>query len=107
MNTDKQIRDYAAMYDFTIRRIPNHGVKVIDSAGNERICTDIFSARDVVSLYKNEPLTSPVYEVGKRDDRMRLRLAAKNAAAAKRKFYEGLRLAVTDPDAVLVAKKIK
>jgi hypothetical protein len=108
MRSDKEIRDYAARYGFTLRKIPNHGgVKIIDCDGNERICRDMYSADELVRTFREEPLTSPVFEVGNKNDRVRSLIAAKNGVAAKSKFRERNRLHLTTPDAVLTARRVK
>lgn len=104
MKREKEIREYAARYGFSLRKIPNHGgVKLVDIAGNERICTDIHSAEEIMRVYRDEPLTSPIYEVGEKELKTRSRIAAKNSEAAKRKYRERVRM--IDPGAVLEAKK--
>jgi hypothetical protein len=105
LNREKQIRDYAARYGYSIRKIPNHGgVKLVDAEGNERICSDLFSAESLIRIYKDEPLTSPVYEVGEKELKARLQIAAKDGEAAKRKYRNTVRM--MNPNAVLTAKKV-
>ncbi|CAM4044175.1 hypothetical protein L1N85_19535 [Paenibacillus alkaliterrae] len=104
MRKESEIREYAARYGFTIRKLPNHGgVKLTDIAGNERIYTDIQSADEIMRTYRDEPLTSYIYEVGEKGLKSRSRIAAKNGEAAKRKYRSITKM--VDPSAVLEAKK--
>lgn len=105
LNREKDIRNYAARYGYSFRKIPNHGgVKLVDAEGNERICSDLFSVEAMILIYKGEPLTLSVYEVGEKELKGRLKIAAKDGEAAKRKYRKSVRM--MNPHAVLTAKLV-
>jgi hypothetical protein len=101
---EKHIRNYAARYDFTIRKT-GMTVKLTDSWGNSLECINKQSALSIMMVYRNEPLTSPVYEVGEVESKNRLRVAASSSESAKREYRSRMRLSA--PNVALTAKKIK